>query len=348
MPPLTPPPSRVRPPRRVAAQSLRSSRPETVPTAGRTVSLGPRFARIGVWTALAAGPLALAVALAVPRTTVAQAAPAPRVDGTARPPADPAGTAAMFVDLWLRADAGTPDSAIGAAVRSLAPEAELPKRSRDEGAAPAARVVALRTAFAPDGGWTVVVAALTNRAEPASGSGSPTVAAPAARYFSVSGTGGKDGGSLAIEGAPAEVAAPEPAAVPASRFTHPVSSGGALATSLGEFVRTYLGGGQGAGLERYLSPGVRVSAPNATSYTRVDVENVTADAEQAAGDAVPGDGAMARVQVRVVGEDRAGVRWPLVYRLEVTARAGRWEVSALETGTTTPSTTTASVSGGAR
>ncbi|MFF3431441.1 conjugal transfer protein [Streptomyces sp. NPDC002602] len=335
---------------------MRTTRPETVPAAG-SVSRGPNLIRIGVWTALAAGPLALAVAFLTPRTTAAQAAPAPSVQDTARPAADPAGAAAMFVDLWLRADAANPDNTTGTAVRAMAPEAELPKRTNEEQKEkPAgARVVALRTTFAPGGTWTVVVAAVTDRTEPTPATGSTAVPAPAARYFAVSGTGGENGGPLAIEGSPAEVAAPETARAPASRFTHTIAADGPLATTLGEFVRAYLAGGQSAGLDRYLSPGVRVTPPGVSAYTKVDVEDVSADAEQAAGDAAPADGARARARVRVVGEDRAGTRWPLLYRVEVTARAGRWEVSALETGAGTPTASpavsaspAATVSGGAR
>ncbi|KOU64376.1 hypothetical protein ADK55_07610, partial [Streptomyces sp. WM4235] len=83
---------------------------------GRSVSRGPNLIRIGGWTALEARPLALAVAFLAPRTTALQAAPAPTVQGTARPTADPTGAAAMFVDLWLRADAANPDNTVGTAV----------------------------------------------------------------------------------------------------------------------------------------------------------------------------------------------------------------------------------------
>ncbi|MCY0923499.1 hypothetical protein OS965_36090 [Streptomyces sp. H27-G5] len=198
---------------------MRTTRPETVPAAG-SVSRGPNLIRIGVWTALAAGPLALAVAFLTPRTTTAQAAPAPSVQDTARPAADPAGTAAMFVDLWLRADAANPDNTVGTAVRAMAPEAELPKRTGEQKEKLAgARVVPLRTMLAPGGAWTVVVAAVTDRTEPTPAAGSTAVPAPAARYFAVTGNGGENGGPLAIEGSPAEVAAPETAKAPASRFT---------------------------------------------------------------------------------------------------------------------------------
>lgn len=348
------PPRRARTVRRTAASSvasLRRSRPETVP-AGRPVSRGPRFIRIGIWTALAAGPLALAISLTAPKATVAQAAPAPHASDTVRPPAEPGGMAEMFVELWLRADAAAPDSGIAAAVRALAPQAELPKRPRTDGSVPAsAQAITVCTAFTPEGGWTAVVAVLGGRdqASPPAAA-DPAVAAPV-RYFAVSGTGGKSG-PVTISGTPAEVAAPDATAAPEPAFTHPVASTGALAMSLGEFVRAYLGG-QGVGLERYLSPGLRVSAPKVAPYVRVDVEDVAADIEVVAGVAVPADGTKARVRIRVSGEDRAGVRWPLAYRLEVTARAGRWEVSALEAGITAPPAGSAApipaaVAGGAR
>ncbi|MFF1344323.1 hypothetical protein ACFVYT_42145 [Streptomyces sp. NPDC058290] len=153
----TPPPGRRRVSRPPAAapvsKPLRSARPDTVPVR-RAVSRGPRLARYGIWTALAAGPLTLAVVLAVPRTTVAPAAPAPRTTDAARTPADPQGVAEMFVDLWLRADATAPESnGITAAVGALVPQVDLPKRPRSDSTGPvAAKAVAVRTAYGLEGG----------------------------------------------------------------------------------------------------------------------------------------------------------------------------------------------------
>ncbi|MFI8266673.1 conjugal transfer protein [Streptomyces sp. NPDC085665] len=259
--------------------------------------------------------------------------------------ADAAGTAAVFVDLWLRADAAVPDSPVAVAVRAMAPAAELPRRSRPEAAAPGAvRVVPVRTTSTPVG-WTVVVAALGDTARTASPSTGEAPertsdTAAVARYFAVSGTGGQNGGPVAISGSPAEVAAPSTAPAPPSPYTRPVPAGDALGTTVGEFLRAYLASGQATAPERYLSPGVRLSVP-AAAYARVDVEEVAADTDQAAAKAVPGDGARARVRVLVSGEDRAGSRWPLVYRLEMTARAGRWEVSAMDAGTASSAPTPA-------
>ncbi|MGW1767603.1 conjugal transfer protein [Streptomyces sp. NPDC002073] len=273
----------------------------------------------------------------------------------ARPPADPAGLAEVFVNLWLQADASVPDSPASVAVRAVAVDPELPRRPRTQktAAAPdAVRAMAVRTSFTTTG-WTVVVAAISEQPAP-EGAAAAVAAGPVVRYFAVAGTGGKDGGPVRITGAPGEVAAP--AAAPAGKdvFTRPAPSGGVLAVSLGEFMRAYLGGSQGAGVERYLSPGVSIQVP-AAAYVDVEVEDVAADNEAAVAESVPADGARARVRVRVVAQDAAGVRWPLMYRLVVTARAGRWEITELDAGTTTsppPSAGTtgsaAGVGGGAR
>lgn len=354
MDPTSPTPRRRRMPRpgagRPTPPALRKNRPETF--AVRTVPRGARWVRLATWSALGAGPLALAAAIYAPPTTVVQAAPAPS-PVQSRPPADPRGAAEMFVDLWLRADASAPDSSIAAAVRSLAPQVDLPKRSRSEAPPAPARVVALRTAAGPES-WTVVVAAISDQPAPAaSASDNPASKVPVVRYYAVSGSGGTDTTPVTIGGAPAEVAAPDAPQAPAVKLTHSVPGGSPLETSLGEFVRAYLSGGQGGGLERYLSPGLHLSAPKAAPYARVEVSGIVADSEVAAGRDVPADGAKAQVRIQVTGEDKQGVRWPLVYRAEVTARTGRWEVSALEAGIadlspSTKSPSSDSVSGGAR
>ncbi|MFD7555226.1 conjugal transfer protein [Streptomyces sp. NPDC059835] len=352
MTPASPP--RRRPAAETVTRSLREQRPETVP-AGRPVSRGPRFARLGLWAALAAGPLALASVAAMPRTTVAQAAPTPHATEAGRTPADPRGVAELFVDLWLRADTTTPDSPASAALRSLAPGVDLPKQPRGSDSAPV-RVVAVRTSDGADGAsWTVMVAVLRDQKEQPS----PTPSGPGAgvspvRYFAVSGTRGPGSGAVTVVGAPAEIAAPDAPPPAAEEITHRVPADSSLGTTLGEFIRTYLGGGQGTGIDRYLSPGLSVAVPKSAPYARVEVDDVTADSEKAAGTGVPADGTAAKVRIRVTGQDAQGGRWPLAYRAEVTARAGRWEISRLEAGITgpptgTPSPTpTAATLGGAR
>ncbi|MFK0016950.1 conjugal transfer protein [Streptomyces sp. NPDC091027] len=256
------------------------------------------------------------------------------------------------MELWLRGDSSVSDSGIESAMRVVAPGVELPKRPRSAGgpAAAAPRVVAVRTSVGPDA-WTVVVAAV--RDQPGAAAGDRNAAAPPVRYYAVSGSGGRNGTPVTIGGAPAEVAAPDAAPVPGTQFSHRVPAGGMLERSLGEFVRAYLGGGPGEALERYLTPGLRISAPKAAPYVRIEVAEVVTDTEAATTATVPADGTKGRVRIRVTGEDKDGIRWPLVYRAEVTARAGRWEVSTLESGITdlpagVSSSSPTSVAGGAR
>jgi hypothetical protein len=72
-----------------------------------------------VWAALATGPLALALACAMPRTVAAIAQPKTPAP-TALRSTDPAGVAALFTDLWLRSDAAQADNSTAQAVRALA------------------------------------------------------------------------------------------------------------------------------------------------------------------------------------------------------------------------------------
>ncbi|MCB5169929.1 hypothetical protein LG634_34645 [Streptomyces bambusae] len=232
---------------------LRKSRPETVPVR-RPVPPGMRFLRVRAWAALAAGPLALAVAIAAPRTTVVQAAPSARAETVARPAADPAGVAEVFVDLWLRADARTPDNPASTAVRALAADAELPERPRTQktsSAAPGeARVMAPgRRSPRAGGPWSLPQSPNSPvlRASPAGwwcGTSRLPAAAPTATRYGLA--------ERPVRSPPRDCPEPEEA------FRHSAPSDGVLAQSLGEFLFAYLAGSQSTGVERYLSPGVHI------------------------------------------------------------------------------------------
>lgn len=294
------------------------------------------MARIGVWAAVAAGPLALAVAVTVPRTVVA--APTPKTATTTTPrSADPAGVAALFVDLWLRTDAAKPDSATAQAVRTLAPNVELPMRSN---AVPAVvlRTVAVRSALLRSGGWSVVVAAQFTVGDGTADSGKVTGRTPVAsagtvvRYFAVPvlASDAAGPGAFTVTSAPAEVTGPATPKVPASAFRSPLAAGTPVVASVGEFLSAYLAGvGE---VDRYLSPGTQLPAVRGTGYRSVVVDHAAADTDRAAGATVPGDGTRVRLQAHVTAKDAADGQWPLVYTLAMTARDGRWEVTALEAG----------------
>ncbi|MGI5401413.1 conjugal transfer protein [Streptomyces sp. CA-135486] len=300
---------------------------DTLRIARRRVSV----TRIGVWAALAAGPLALAVACAMPRTVVAAAQPKAAASTGLRT-ADPAGVAALFCDVWLRSDAGAADSATAQAVHALAPDVALPARSGAATVQPPQSTVALRSVALGGGSWSVIVVALFTAGNDAGRSSGAADAQSVVRYFAVpvavdESAGGP--GAFTVTAAPAQVAGPARAKAAGSPFTHPVPSGGALVSSLGEFFNAYLTGIGEVG--RYLSPGTKLTAVSGSGYTKVRVEEVASDSEAAAG-AVPADGTTVRVQARVTASDARAGRWPLVYQLTLTARSGRWEVTVLHAG----------------
>jgi hypothetical protein len=161
-------------------------------------------------------------------------------------------------------------------------------------------------------------------------------------------------GAFTVTAAPAEIAAPGTAKAADPPFGNPLPADGSLASSLGEFFDAYLAGvGE---VDRYLSPGTELTAVSGTDYTSVTLDQAAADSDVAGG-AVPGDGTTVLVQAHATATNATGDQWPLVYTLQMTARSGRWEVTALQAGapakTTTakatpqPSSSTATAVGGA-
>ncbi|MBW8707385.1 hypothetical protein MBT84_47900 [Streptomyces sp. MBT84] len=274
-----------------------------------------RVSRVAVWTVIAAGPIALAVAVASTPTTVA-AAPAttPTAVRTA-PAADPSGYAQLFIGAWLRSSADDPPTAQARLAQSMAPDVELPNPGSDAQSA-LASVTAVRSAQRIGGAWSVTVAA-----QYADGS---------VRYYTVPVTADPPGSSFAVTGAPGVVAGPARAGVPKLAYGVSVPDG-SLSSAVGEFLAAYL---TGAGeVDRYLAPGVNLTAVSPAPFTAVTVQQITGIEETAAADQVPADGTKVRVLASVEARDTTG-RWPLAYELTLKARSGRWDVTALESGIT--------------
>ncbi|WP_210581937.1 conjugal transfer protein [Streptomyces sp. GESEQ-4] len=275
-----------------------------------------RLSRLAFWTAIAAGPIALGVTVTSTPTTVEAATPAkPTAVRTTAHDADPSGLAQLFVSAWLRSSADDATSAQARLAQSMAPDVDLPDPAADAQSTPES-VMAVRSAQREDGAWSVTVAAQY-------GDG-------AVRYYAVPVAAGRSGASFTVTGAPGVVAGPARAEVPTSSYGVSVPEGD-LSSALGEFLAAYLTGtGE---VDRYLAPGVQLTAVSPAPYTSVAVQQVSAVEEAAAAEQVPADGTTVRVLAHVEARD-AGGRWPLAYELALTARSGRWEVAALESGTT--------------
>lgn len=274
-----------------------------------------RLSRVAVWTVIAAGPIALCVTVASTPTTVA-AAPAtkPTAVRTATAATDPGGYAQVFITAWLRSDANDETSAQARLAQSMAPDVELPDPAADAQSAPQL-VTAVRSAQRGTGAWSVTVAAQY-------GNGS-------VRYYAVPVAFDSTGSSFTVTGVPGVVAGPARAEVPKSSYTVTVPEGD-LSSAVGEFLTAYL---TGAGeVDRYLAPGVNLTAVSPAPYTAVAVQQVSAVDEAAAAEQVPADGTRVRVLASVEARDATG-RWPLAYELTLKARSGRWEVAALASGT---------------
>ncbi|MFF8847966.1 conjugal transfer protein [Streptomyces sp. NPDC015127] len=273
-----------------------------------------RLSRVAVWAVIAAGPVALAVAVtSTPTTVEAATAAKPTAVRTAVAAADPAGYAQLFVSAWLRSSADDATSAQAGLAQSMAPDVELPDLAGDAQPKPE-YVTAVRSAPRERGAWSVTVAA-----QYADGS---------VRYFAVPVTADRSGTSFTVTGAPGVVASPARAEVRKTPYGVTVPEGD-LSSAVGEFLTAYL---TGAGeVDRYLAPGVRLSAVSPAPYQAVAVQQVLAAEEFAAAEQMPADGAKVRVLAQVEAQDASG-RWPLAYELVLKARSGRWEVAALESG----------------
>ncbi|MEU3281420.1 conjugal transfer protein [Streptomyces antibioticus] len=274
-----------------------------------------RLSRMAVWTVIAAGPIALCVAVASSPTTVEAATPAKPASVRTTAAVDPGGYAQLFVSAWLRSSADDTTTAQARLAQSLAPDVELPDPHADAQPAPQS-VTAVRSAQRDGGAWSVTVAA--------------QYADGTVRYFAVPVAADSTGASFAVTGAPGVVAGPGRAETKSASAYGVSVPEGDLSSAVGEFLAAYLTGAGEVG--RYLAPGVTLSAVSPAPYAAVSVQHVSAVEEAAAAETVPADGTTVRVLVRVEARDADG-RWPLAYELALTVRSSRWEVAALQSGT---------------
>ncbi|MFH9958977.1 hypothetical protein ACH4OX_32840 [Streptomyces roseolus] len=308
---------------------LRSRRePRSAATRPRVTQLRGRRAllvRLGVWAALAAGPVALLHAVGSPAPVAVKPAAASRP--TAVQPAaavagegGPAGFAETVIGLWLECGTAAESSAALAQLRLLAPGVRAPRWDRHP--LVAVQVAAVRTVRAENGGWAVTVAA---RLADAVAGVSEDRSARGLRFFTVpvteTGTGTD---RVFVAGAPMETTGPQDGRAPVSPYTARVEDP-ALTDTVGGFLSAFLGAAEGA--ERYLAPGTALARPE-TRFTSVEPLQVLA---QGRPPAVDRDGASTRVRADVTATDTAGREWPMAYALTLTARGGRWEIASLDT-----------------
>lgn len=297
--------------------------------------------RWAAWGLLILGPLLGAAAyLSVP----ASAGPAQPKAAPTAPAATgsqgAAGFAQLFVAAYIRAGEG--DQAKLAAyypdANNLRLEGPSNRRSGEQ-------LTVARLRQSDRGVWSVTVAARIAEAKPtttspADGRRDPqadakAAAAEAVRYFQVPvatapAAGGATGYvALAM---PAEVGAPERIDAPELVYgpMRPALPSDPRTQAVTEFLTAYLT--RAGELDRYLAPGTQLTAITPAPYTGIAVDQLAIEGEKSSEPpaAVPGDGTKLRllVALRATGHDT--VRVPLTYALTLTARAGRWEIAALD------------------
>lgn len=274
--------------------------------------LATRGATAILWSALAAGPLALVLGLLM---VLAISAPAPSARA---PAADRSGEqvaveefAQRFVVTWLQTPQGQEKQLSPYVQVAHLTLPEVPWRAEAPATASVARI--------SEGLWTVTVAVtLSARGSPAE-----------RRYFQVAVKYLPSGNGAALVAAalPAPVAAPLAAAAPELAYRYRASLADPVATSIGEFLSALLTG-QGD-VTRYVSPGTVVAAVSPPPYTAVTVTDVLVDRELAGGTA-PASGE--RLAVLATARATAGPQQvvDVQYALTLLARAGRWEVKAVD------------------
>lgn len=151
------------------------------------------------------------------------------------------------------------------------------------------------------------------------------------RYFQV--TVANDAGSLGVVGMPAPISAPARTDKGAQLiYRELVSPSDPAAQTISSFLSAYATG-QGE-MGRYITPGSTLRPITPAPFSAVKIVSVTADVPPAKQPA-DGDKIKALVQAQLSGA--AGQKLMVTYALALTARAGRWETTSVDT-TPTPAT----------
>lgn len=129
---------------------------------------------------------------------------------------------------------------------------------------------------------------------------------------------------------PAQTACPAsgvPAAPPTSQLAT-TGAEGSVPDTVSRWLDAYL---VGAGdITRYTSPGIRLPAITPPPATKVSLDALALATGDTPAAAAPADGTRIHVLATMSTTDIAGITGQLTYPLTLTARAGRWEVSAID------------------
>lgn len=151
----------------------------------------------------------------------------------------------------------------------------------------------------------------------------------ARRFFQVPVVLATDGSVSALS-LPTPVAGPAVAAGTGLNYQVQVPSTGPVASTISQFLAAYAAGS--GDVTRYLTPGVQIRAIDPAPFTAVTVTDLRAISSAAGVDTTgtPKDGTTLRVLVTATGTVSATQQLSAAWALSLTARAGRWEITAID------------------
>lgn len=274
-----------------------------------TSALGAKAATVGLLTCLALGPVgAVAGGLAFLQSSQPSAAPVAAPVDQSNERAIVGQFAQQVVVTWLTTTQDKPDPML-----ALVKDAQISGLSQtafkvDDPAVSGITFV--------DGTWSVTVAATITDANKTT----------ARRYFQVP-VRYSQGGLTALT-LPAPVSPPPVTVGSSTGYRAQVDLTTPLGQTVGQFLTAYIAGSGDA--SRYLTPGVNLTPLTPAPYTSVRLSELRAAGSDQPPATVPQDGTKTRVLALgtavVTDQQTANV----AYALTLTARAGRWEISAID------------------
>ncbi len=292
------------------AWSWARRRDETIATANQqvTASWVTRAVTVALWGCVAMGPLALIAAWAAISSS---GSPAPTAAAVAPDRAEDRAVVGEYaqrvVTTWLTATDDNPDALAAMVVGAdLAVLAKVPYVVRDPAVA---RILEV------DDTWSVTVAATVTDARKVTDR----------RYFQVPVR--LDGGVVSALTLPSPVSPPLAGMARSTSYRTQVGADSSAATAVGEFLSAYLAGS--GDVSRYLTPGVALTGLTPAPYTGVRLQDVRADADIDL-ESAPSDGQQLRVLVTASVTSTDDQASSVSYALTLTARAGRWEITAID------------------
>ncbi len=274
-----------------------------------TSALGAKAATFGLLTCLALGPVGAVVGgLAFLQSAQPPAVPAAAAVDQSHERAVVGQFAQQVVVTWLTTTQEKPD-----ALLALIKDAQVSGLSQTAFTVVDPAVSGIRSV---EGTWSVTVAATVTDANETT----------TRRYFQVP-VRYADGSVTALT-LPSPVSPPPVTVGSTTGYRAQVDITTPLGQTVGQFLNAYIAGSGDA--SRYLTPGVVLTTLTPAPYTSVGLSEIRAEGSDQPPAVVPGDG----TQIRVLALGTAVVTDQqtsnVAYALTLTARAGRWEISALD------------------